>query len=184
MQTRWIVAAVAAVVAAVLTVPMLIGRSEPVEIDPDATAGASPTCKALGPAKLDFTVKDMHGADVQFADFKGKVVLINYWATWCSPCKTELPAFVDLYARYKDQGLVILGVSVDDDPETLRAFAQEWKLNYPIIVGRDRTDVVDAYGPLIGYPTSFILGRDGVVCGRHIGPATKEQFEKEIKALL
>jgi thiol-disulfide isomerase/thioredoxin len=112
------------------------------------------------------------------------VILLNFWATWCAPCKAELPGFIELYAEYKDKGLVILGVSADDDPETLRSFASEWKLNYPVIVGRDETALLDAYGPIFGYPISVLVGRDGAVCGRHIGPATKQEFEREIKALL
>jgi peroxiredoxin len=186
MTTRWIIAAVAAVGAGVLTVSALMGPSHSVVVDqPGGSAGTGKVaCKADKPANLNFTVKDMNGASVRLADHKGKVILINFWATWCAPCKTELPAFVELYDRYKDQGLVILGVSADDDPETLRTFAGEWKLNYPILVGRDEEDLLDAYGPLFGYPTSVIVGRDGALCGRHVGPATKEEFEREIKALL
>ena len=184
MTTRWIIAAAAAVGAGVLTVSTLMGPSSRVTVADSGGENGRPTCKAETQADLNFTVKDMNGASVRLADHKGKVILINFWATWCAPCKTELPAFVELYDRYKDKGLVILGVSADDDAETLRSFAAEWKLNYPILVGRDEEDLLDAYGPLFGYPTSVIVGRDGAVCGRHVGPATKEEFEREIKALL
>jgi peroxiredoxin len=186
MTTRWIIAATAAVGAGVLVGSMLLGPSQGVIVESSgerATRGAT-TCKAESKANLDFTIKDMHGANVRLTDYKGKVILINFWATWCAPCKKELPAFIELHDQYKDKGLVILGVSADDDAETLRSFAAEWKLNYPILVGRDEEEMLDAYGPLFGYPTSVIVGRDGAVCGRHIGPATKEEFEREIKALL
>jgi peroxiredoxin len=185
MKSRWIAAAAAAVAIGLFAVPMLIGRSPRVEVaDRALVSGATCRGESGGPAKLDFKVKDMNGADVNIADYKGKVILLNYWATWCGPCKIEIPSFVDLYARYKDQGLVILGVSQDDDPETLRAFAKEWKMNYPVLVGRDHPDLIDAQGPLWGLPTSYFIARDGSICGKHLGPATKEQFEREIKALL
>jgi hypothetical protein len=75
-------------------------------------------------------------------------------------------------------------VSTDDDPETLRAYAKDMKMNYPVLVGRDNEAFVDALGPVWGLPTSYFIGRDGSVCGKHMGPATKEDFEKTIKALL
>ena len=182
---RWIIAAAAALGVGVLTVAGMMGRSKPVVIDGVSSDGkATPACTAESQANLDFNVKDMNGASVRLADYKGKVILLNFWATWCPPCKTELPGFVELYDQYKDKGLVILGISGDDDAETLRTFAKEWNLNYPMIVGRDETALLDAYGPIFGYPITVLVGRDGAVCGRHVGPATKEQFEREIKALL
>jgi peroxiredoxin len=186
MTTRWMIAAAGAIGVGVLTASAVLGPTVHVDVEdppPGAERGAG-GCKADKQANLDFTVKDMNGAKVRLADFKGKVILINFWATWCPPCKMELPGFIELYAQYKDQGLVILGVSGDDDAETLRTFATEWKINYPMLVGRDEEPLLDAYGPLYGYPTSVIVGRDGAVCGRHVGPATKEEFEREIKALL
>jgi peroxiredoxin len=184
MTTRWIIATATAIGVGVLTVPLLMGISTPVPVEEtSAVNDAGPVCKA-DKANLSFTVKDMNGADVRLADYKGKVILINFWATWCAPCKVEIPAFIELYDRYKDKGLVILGISGDDDAPTLRSFAAEMKINYPMLVGRDQEQLLDAYGPLYGYPTSYIVGRDGAICGRHIGPATKEQFEREIKALL
>jgi thiol-disulfide isomerase/thioredoxin len=188
--TRWVIAAAAAVFVGVLTVSGMLGRPKSVVVESPSTSSEAPgatgavTCKAESKANLNYTVKDMNGASVKLADYKGKVILVNFWATWCPPCKAELPALIELYDRYKDQGLVVLGISGDDDAETLRAFASEWKINYPMIVGRDETDLMDSYGPIYGYPISVIVGRDGSVCGKHVGPATKEEFEREIKALL
>jgi peroxiredoxin len=183
-RTRWIVAAIATLVVGLFAVPLLLsdgGGGSP--FGDGESAGAS-CAKPSGEAKLDFTVKDMNGADVRLSDYKGQVILMNFWATWCGPCKVEIPDLIALYDEYKDDGFVVLGVSGDDDAETLRAFAGEWKMNYPVLVGRDHEDLLDAFGPLWGYPTTFIIGRDGAICGKHMGPATKEQFAREIKALL
>jgi peroxiredoxin len=187
MKTRWIAAGAAAVALALLAVPLFLSsRSAAPEMEEPAlvTGHATPGCKAESQANLDFVVDDMHGAKVKLSDYRGKVILVNYCATWSGPCKVEIPEFNELYAEYKDQGLVILGISADDDPETLRAFAGEMEMEYPVLIGKDRDDVLDAFGPLVGYPTSFIVGRDGAVCETHLGPGTKEDFEKTIKALL
>ena len=134
-------------------------------------------------APLDFTLKDMDGVDVALSSFKGKVILLNFWATWCGPCKAEIPDLVTLQAQYKDD-LVVLGVSIDDTPEKLRPYAAEYKMNYPVLVGNGREDVQDAFGPLWGIPVSVIVGRDGRIAKKHSGIGTREQFEREIKALL
>jgi len=135
------------------------------------------------PARLDFTLKDMHGVDVHLESFKGKVILVNFWATWCGPCRAEIPALVELQDQYKDD-LVILGLSVDDTAEKLLPYAAEFKMNYPVLVGNGREDVQEAFGPLFGIPVSVIIGRDGVIAKKHSGIATKEQIEREIKTLL
>jgi peroxiredoxin len=189
---RWIAGAAVVVALALFAMPLFLegpGRAssseEPstnVAADSAATAGVCMAKKAE--AQLGYTIKDMHGATVRLSDYKGKVILLNYWATWCGPCKVEIPDLVALQEKYKDQGLIILGVSQDDDPETLRAFASAYKMNYPVLVGRDQPDLLDAQGPLWGLPTSYLIGRDGVICTRHLGPAKKEDFEREIKALL
>jgi thiol-disulfide isomerase/thioredoxin len=98
-------------------------------------------------ARLDFTLKDMNGVDVSLASFKGKVILLNFWATWCGPCRAEIPDLVELQGRYADD-LVVLGVSVDDTPDKLLPYAAEFKMNYPVLVGNGRDDFQDAYGPL------------------------------------
>ena len=135
------------------------------------------------PARLDFKLKDMNGVDVRLDSFKGKVILINFWATWCGPCKAEIPSLVELQAEYADD-LVVLGFSVDDPAEKMKPYAEEYKVNYPLLVGNGREDVQNAFGPLLGIPVTVIIGRDGIIAKKHTGIATKEQFEREIKALL
>jgi thiol-disulfide isomerase/thioredoxin len=135
------------------------------------------------PAKLDFTLKDMHGVEVNLESFKGKVILLNFWATWCGPCRAEIPSLVELQQQYKDD-LVVLGFSVDDTAEKLLPYAAEFKMNYPVLVGNGREDVQEAFGPLFGIPVSVIIGRDGIIAKKHSGIATKEQIEREIKTLL
>jgi thiol-disulfide isomerase/thioredoxin len=158
-------------------------------VDETATSGADypgepEDAEATGkPARLDFTLKDMHGVDVNLSSFKGKVILINFWATWCGPCRAEIPALVELQEQYSDD-LVVLGLSVDDPAEKLLPYAAEFKMNYPVLVGNGREDVQEAFGPLFGIPVSVIIGRDGIIAKKHSGIATKEQIEREIKTLL
>ena len=135
------------------------------------------------PANLDFAIKDLEGKDVKLSAYKGKVILLNFWATWCGPCKAEIPGFVDLQDKYK-KDLVVIGYSVDDTADKARPFMAEYKMNYPVLLGLGREDVQDAYGPIWGIPASFLISKDGKVCKRHMGIAPKETFEKEIKALL
>jgi peroxiredoxin len=186
MKSRWIIAGAAALSLALLTLPLLKrgrgGETIPTKSAAGAGAARAGSCDAEGTAKFDFVLKDQNNAAVKMADYKGKVVLLNFWATWCGPCKIEIPAFVELYDQYKDKGLVIVGVSVDDSPEQLQAFMKEYRMNYPVL--QMTPEVETAYGPFYGYPTSFFIARDGSICIKHLGPATKEQFEKEIKALL
>ncbi|MGE0591857.1 MAG: TlpA family protein disulfide reductase [Vicinamibacterales bacterium] len=156
----------------------------PTEAEIAAAVDAAEEANAAGsPAQLGFTLKDMNGVDVSLASFKGKVILLNFWATWCGPCKAEIPALVELQTQYADD-LVVLGLSVDDTVEQLRPYAAEYAINYPVLVGNGREDVQEAYGPLWGIPVSVFIGRDGVIHKKHSGIGTKEQFEREIKALL
>ncbi len=136
------------------------------------------------PASLNFTMPDLQGKDVALSSFKGKVILLNFWATWCGPCKAEIPGFVELQDQYGKDGLVVVGYSVDDDAPKAKAFADQFKMNYPVLLGLGREDVQDAFGPIWGIPASFIISRDGRVCQKHLGIAPKAVFEKEIKALL
>lgn len=152
----------------------------------DAAAGDADTGACMAdakPANMDFTIKDLDGKDVKLSSYKGKVVLLNFWATWCGPCKAEIPGFVELQDKYRDK-LVVVGFSVDDTAEKAREFARQYKINYPILLGEGREDVQDAYGPIWGIPASFIISRDGTVCRKHLGIAPKAVFEKEVVALM
>jgi thiol-disulfide isomerase/thioredoxin len=173
IRTKWIIAGVAALAlaAVVAGVPHLIMESfSPQAAVPAGSGFCDPKAK---PANLNFTLKDMNG-----------VILLDFWATWCGPCKIEIPGFVDLQNRYRDKGLVVLGFSVDDPVEKLKPFAAEYNMNYPVLVGLGREEVQDAYGPIWGIPTTVLISRDGKVCKRHMGFAPKEQFEREIAGLL
>lgn len=136
------------------------------------------------PAPLHFTIKDINGVDVRLASFKGKVVLLNFWATWCGPCKVEIPDLVELQNEYADD-LVVLGfLSLDPVTDSTRQFVTEYGMNYPVLDGNGREDVEEAFGPMIGLPTSVIIGRDGRIAAKYAGIRSKAQLEREIKALL
>jgi peroxiredoxin len=190
MRARWIIAAAGALGLAAVTVPVVNGIRTVADATSEATeAAAPPPTSVCDPKKkaanLNFKVKDVDGREVNLADYKGKVILLDFWATWCGPCKVEVPWFVEFQSKYRDRGFVVLGVSVDDPIDTLKEFAVKYKMNYPVLVGDGREDLVDrAYGPMWGLPTTFLIGRDGNICKKHTGMAAKNQFEKEILALL
>jgi thiol-disulfide isomerase/thioredoxin len=146
---------------------------------------AAQACDAdAPPANLDFVVQDMHGNDVTLSDYKGQVILLDFWATWCAPCRIEIPGFIELYDQYGPDGFIVIGFDVDDPVPAIQSFAAELEMDYPVLVGADRDDVKDAYGPPVGFPTSFIIDREGKICASHTGFATKETFEAEILELL
>ncbi|MEO8679408.1 MAG: TlpA disulfide reductase family protein [Vicinamibacterales bacterium] len=169
--------------AAVMVSPVASHEATSAVGDGEGQADGAVCMANAKPANMDFTMKDLDGKDVALSSYKGKVVLLNFWATWCGPCKAEIPGFVELQEKYKDQ-LTIVGFSVDDEADKARTFANEYKMNYPILLGLGREDVQDAYGPIWGIPASFIISKDGKVCRKHLGIAPKNVFEKEIVALM
>jgi cytochrome c biogenesis protein CcmG/thiol:disulfide interchange protein DsbE len=188
-RKRWIAAAAAALGVALFAVPLLRGPDGDTATDEagsvaSTTATSGPACAAKGTANLNFTLKDANGADVKLTDYKGKVVLLNFWATWCGPCKLEIPEFVEAYARYRDKGFVILGVLSEDDPspEDLKTFITDFKMNYPVF--REHQPLAEANGELWALPTSFVIDRKGAICSKHMGAMSKELLDREIKGLL
>jgi thiol-disulfide isomerase/thioredoxin len=149
-------------------------------------AGAdSGVCNAAAKrANLGFTLSDIDGNGVLLSAYRGQVILLNFWATWCAPCKTEIPWLVELHGKYRERGLVVLGVSVDEAVSQIKPFAAALRMNYPVLVGAGRDDFQEAFGPLYGFPTSVLISRDGAICMRHTGIATKEALERDVAALL
>jgi peroxiredoxin len=181
---RWIIAAAGALALAWLVVgaEMPWTRSRGTG-HTAATPGEG--CPADAPAaSYDFTLKNVENTAVNLADYKGKVVLLDFWATWCGPCKVEIPGFIDLQERYGRAGLQVVGVSVDDTVDKLQPYVTEMKMNYPVLQGLGHDDLMDAFGPMLGIPVSVLISRDGKVCAKHTGLTSKETFEAQIKALL
>ena len=142
--------------------------------------------KALGDINKapDFTLTAMNDSVYNLRKLEDKVVLINFWATWCGPCKIEVPWFVEFAEQYRDAGLVVVGLSVDDTADRIEAFVDEYDVNYPMLVGLGREDFQEAYGPIWGVPMTFFIDREGTVCRTHAGIATRDELEKDITDLL
>ena len=138
--------------------------------------------KNIKPAP-SWELQDLDGKTVHSSDFKGKVVVLDFWATWCPPCRAEIPGFIELQRKYQAQGLAVVGVSVDQaSSDTVKTFAQKLGINYPVVL--TDTKVVTAYGGIDGLPTTFIIDRAGSIVKQHLGFTEKSEIESEIKSLL
>jgi peroxiredoxin len=150
---------------------------------PDSVRAASVKNENTRKTAPNFTLKDADGRTVKLSDYKGKVVLLNFWATWCGPCKIEIPWFVDFEQKYKDRGFAVLGVSMDDDGwSAVKPYITDKKLNYRVLLGNDT--VGDQYGGVDSLPTTFLLDRNGKVAATHIGLVSKSDYQNEILLLL
>jgi cytochrome c biogenesis protein CcmG, thiol:disulfide interchange protein DsbE len=130
----------------------------------------------------DFSLPQLNGELLQLSAYRGKVVLLDFWATWCDPCREEIPRFVDLQSKYGNQGLQIIAVSMDDGPEPVRDFYQRFKMNYPVVMGNAK--IGELYGGILGLPIAFLIGRDGRIYTKHIGATDISVFEREIVNLV
>jgi thiol-disulfide isomerase/thioredoxin len=134
------------------------------------------------PPAPDISLTDLSGRKLTLAEYRGKVVLLNFWATWCAPCREEVPGFVALQNKYRDQGLVVLGVAMEDDLADVREFYERYRMNYAVAMGDDA--LADRFGGIIGLPTSFIIQRDGRIFAKQTGAVDVGMFEEAIKELL
>jgi len=143
--------------------------------------GAFKVAPAL-PSAPDLALTDLNGAALRTSNYRGKVVLVNFWAAWCTPCAEEVPQFMALVKKYQDQGLQVIGFSVEDDPAELRDFYRKYQMNYPVIPGDLK--IADAFGGVLGLPTTFLIGRDNLVHAKHYGATDFSALEQEVVALL
>jgi len=131
----------------------------------------------------EFTLKDANGSAVKLSDYRGKVVLLNFWATWCGPCKIEIPWFMEFEQQYKNQGFEVLGIAMDDDGwAAVKPYIAEHKMNYRVVLGDDA--VANLYGGIDSLPTTFVINREGKVVDTHVGLIGKDDYISEIKSLL
>ena len=179
MKVRWTIATVAALALALLT----LNNSDLWNFSAHAAPGAACPANAKA-ANLNFTLKDMNGKDLKLSSLKGKVILLDFWATWCEPCKVEIPWFEEFQTKYAARGFQAVGVSVDDTTDKLKAYVAKYKMNYPVLQGLNHDDIQDAYGPFWGIPVTVIISRDGKICAKHTGISSKSNFQNEIESLL
>lgn len=131
----------------------------------------------------NFSLKTAQGATIELAKLKNKLVVVNFWATWCGPCRAEIPGFLDVYEKYKDKGLEIVGISLDDGGwDDVTPFVKRFNIDYPVVIGDGK--IARAYGNIQAIPTTFIVDREGFIVDRHVGYMSKDQLEKRVKSLL
>jgi thiol-disulfide isomerase/thioredoxin len=177
---KWAIATVSALALALLT----LNADLPFPFW-GAEAAAPASCPAdAKPANLNFTLKDTSNRDVNLSSFKGKVILLDFWAPWRGPCQIEIPWFIEFQKKSAKNGLQVVGVSVDDTLDKLKPYVANMKMNYPVLQGLDHDDLQDAYGPMFGIPVTAVISREGKICMKHAGLASKDSFENMIKSLL
>jgi len=124
----------------------------------------------------DFTVKDLKGREISLSDYSGKVIFLNFWATWCGPCKVEIPDFIEAYKQYKDKGMEIIGISVDRiSPKSVLKFVEKYKINYPVVMSTDKIKKDYKPGPYV--PITIIVDQKGKIRHRHLGSLDKKTLE-------
>jgi thiol-disulfide isomerase/thioredoxin len=179
MRLRWTLATLAAAALAWTT----ISAEMPWLIE-EAFEQRVTSCPADATPAPNLTLKDMNNRDVTLSSFKGKVVLLDFWATWCGPCKVEIPWFIEFQKQYGKEGFQVIGISTDDTLAKLKPYVAQMKMTYPVLQGLGKEDAIESFGPMPALPTSLLISRDGKICDRHIGLTGKDVFEAQIKALL
>jgi cytochrome c biogenesis protein CcmG, thiol:disulfide interchange protein DsbE len=144
-------------------------------------SGGGPPGAVHSPA-ANFSVQDLNGKPLDLTAYRGKVVLLNFWATWCTPCRAEIPNFVQFQDNFGPQGLQIVGLSMDDDAKPVREFYQQFKMNYPVGMANDK--IAQSYGGVLGLPVTFVIGRDGRIAAKYVGAVQVPSVEQEIKTQL
>ena len=150
---------------------------------PTAVKAASVKPDTQRKAAPDFALKDAEGKTVHLSQCRGKVVLLDFWATWCDPCRLEIPWFIDMQRKLKDKGFEVLGVSMDEEGwEVVKPFMKDVGVNYRVLIGNDQT--TELYGGVDALPTTFLIDRQGKIAAVHVGFASRKVFEDGVEQLL
>jgi cytochrome c biogenesis protein CcmG, thiol:disulfide interchange protein DsbE len=146
--------------------------------------GGAPATKGSlnGAPAPGFSLTDLAGQRLDLANYRGKVVLLDFWATWCAPCREEIPHFIALQDKYRERGLQVIGISMDDGPKPVQEFCREFKMNYPVAVGTEQ--IAEAYGGVYGLPVTFLIDRNGRVAAKYTGAVEMATVEQEVQSLL
>jgi peroxiredoxin len=155
------------------------GRAERVGVPNGTDAVNSGVGRAVAPA---LTVADLNGKRIETSAYAGKVVLVNFWAAWCTPCADEVPKIMSLQERYGARGFQVIGFSMDDTDTALRKFYAKYKMNYPVVAGSAR--IAESYGGILGLPTTLLISRDGHIAAKYSGLTDFNQIEGEVVSLL
>ena len=143
---------------------------------------ATPAEPLVGKKAPEFTRRDLSGARVDLVSFRGKVVLLDFWATWCASCQVEMPVFVQWQREYGPRGLKVIGISMDDDPALARRMKAKLRLNYPVAMGDEKLG--ELYGGVLGLPLTYLIDRKGKVRAKFQGETDLKVIEKQINTLL
>ncbi len=170
-------------VAAGLVGLVILGSALLLRHQPHTPSVAAPVRTSATVAMApEFSLTGVNGEQVRLSDFRGKVVLIDYWATWCAPCKIEIPKLVALQKKYANDGLQVIGISMDDGPEPVRGFVRDFAINYPVAMGDVK--VAEAYGGILGLPVAFLIDRKGHIYRKLVGDAEMQSVETDVQSLL
>ena len=190
----WIMAASAATCVSVMATPVTRAFAQRcISACVDETAWvrqflrAAPSASFVKPAGRrmapDFTLNDISGMPVKLSEFRGKVVLLNFWATWCGPCKVEIPMLMGLEEAYRNRDFVVLGVALDEDGwNAIKPYAEARRISYRVMAGNDQ--ISSLFGGLDAVPTTFIIDRNGRIAATHVGLCQKSEYESDIKTVL
>jgi len=181
----------------ILVLAIIIAATSAIYLADKATrvhvgATARPSVPKMGGAAPDFSVKDLNDEEVTLQDYKGKVVLVNFWATWCDPCRVEIPWLIAMQNKYGPKGFTVLGLAMDEEGKSVVApfvakerydvDGQQLRMNYPIVIGNE--GVAEKFGGLLGYPTSVLISRDGKQIKRVTGVINEDEISKLIEGAL